>query len=62
MTFKAGRFVLTDETEMQYVTSWDTWEEAEAAFPIDKGFRLIDCETNRMWDHHSPYEWEAAAT
>ncbi len=53
----SGRFVLVcctyedgmDAPEWGYVTSWDTWEQAEAAFPIARGFKLIDDVTGREW-------------
>lgn len=69
MTFEAGRFVLTFEGG--YVTSWDTWEDAAAAFEetrggvalrMPSGFQLEDGETGRVWSHGALYEWEAAAT
>lgn len=49
-----------------YVTSFDTWEEAQVAFEADgrlphKLF-LFDGETGREWIPGSPYEWEAART
>ena len=60
----AGRFVLfePDEDGGFYVTSWDTWAEAEAAFPIQGALVLRDNETGREWFSGSPYEWEAART
>lgn len=57
-----GRFILVYGEENGYVTSWDTWDEAEAAFPIGKDFCLVDDETGREWLAGSPYEWEAART
>lgn len=73
MTFQAGRFTLThvgfqegDEAPDEgYVTSWDTWGEAIAAFEdgrIPVGFRLYDNETGRVWHPGARYEWEAAQT
>lgn len=60
----AGRFVLLHlfPGHEGFVTSWDTWDEAEVAFPIVDGFRLRDDETGRVWHAGSPYEWEAAQT
>lgn len=62
----AGRFVLLHNGPTGfgrgYVTSWDTWDDAEAAFPIEAGFRLEDGETGRVWHPGSTYEWEAAQT
>lgn len=60
----AGRFVLLHgpHDDPYYITSWDTWEECSAAFPIEGDARLFDQDTGRMWDKHSKYEWEAAAT
>lgn len=64
----AGRFVLTTgtmEEHINYVTSWDTWEECEVAFEdgrLPKGFYLFDGDTGREWIPGSPYEWEAART
>lgn len=64
MTFEAGRFVLTFEAA--YVTSWDTWEEAEDAWNDDgripTGYRLTDQETGRVWSHGARHVWEDAAT
>jgi len=57
----AGRFVLVYGDD-GYVTSWDTWEEAEAAWPIPSEYRLEDGETGRVWHGGTPYEWEAAQT
>lgn len=70
---KAGRFVLVtvwfeggmDGEELGYVTSWDTWDEAIAAFEngrIPAGYRLIDDETGRVWPPGARYEWEDAQT
>jgi hypothetical protein len=62
----SGRFILTQNGE--YVTSFDTWEEAAAAFEptrgdrIPPGFLLEDKETGRFWHPGAPYEWEAAWT
>lgn len=60
----AGRFVLLhgSKDEPYYITSWDTWEECEVAFPIENDAWLFDQDTGRKWDRHSKYEWEAAAT
>lgn len=65
----AGRFVLTDESSEAYVTSFDTWEEAEVAFEsngisarLPLGFLLYDQETGRKWYPGSKYHWEDAAT
>ena len=60
----AGRFVLLHvfEEEEGYVTSWDSWDDCDAAFPIDKEFVLRDQETGRAWLPGSKYEWEAAQT
>lgn len=67
----AGRFVLLHRVpntidqsdDVAYITSWDTWEEASAAFPIDDADSfLLDQETGREWLAGSPYEWEAART
>lgn len=41
-----------------YETSWDTWEEAAAAFPLGGG-RLRDEATGRTWWPGAPYEWAA---
>lgn len=71
MTFEAGRFTLAYvawqegmvEPELHYVTSWDTWEEAEASFPqgrIPVGYRLTDNETGRTWSTGARYLWEDA--
>ena len=60
----AGRFVMfvqTDEGDF-CVTSWDTWEEASAAFPIQGEHVLRDQETGREWPANTPHEWEAART
>lgn len=62
---RAGRFVLFQAMDgyEAYITSWDTWEAAAAAFPIeDADTVLLDQETERKWRTGSPYEWEAAAT
>ena len=60
-SFQAGRFTLAyvgyqedmDEPELGYVTSWDTWEEAQLAFNEDgslpPGYTLIDNETGDAW-------------
>ena len=68
MTFVAGRFVLVSG-ENNYVTSFDTWEEAEVAFEsnginrrMPLGFRLEDGETGRIWHPGAKYDWEDAAT
>jgi hypothetical protein len=45
--------------EPQYVTSWDTWGEAEAAFPIGWMCFLRDDETGRTWLPGAPHEWDA---
>lgn len=62
----AGRFVLLYDGPTGfgrgYVTSWDSWEEAEAAWPIEAGYRVEDGETGRVWRAGFPYEWEAAQT
>ena len=60
----AGRFVLFVQTaEGRFcVTSWDTWEEASAAFPVGAEHVLWDGETGREWLAGTPYEWEAART
>ncbi len=61
----AGRFVLlianddSDAPDWNYVTSWDTWEECEVAFPIKQGFKLRDDETGLEWLANWPYEREA---
>lgn len=58
----AGRFVLLSNANgvvAEYVTSWDTWEEAEAAFPIGWMCFLRDDETGREWLPGAPYEWDA---
>ncbi len=63
----AGRFVLlyrmgaTAEDDA-YVTSWDTWDECAVAFPLERGFFLLDQETNREWLPGAHYEWEDART
>jgi hypothetical protein len=61
--FQAGRFVLAyggpTGFARGYVTSWDTWEEAAAAFPIERGHYLEDGETGRVWRSGYAYEWEA---
>lgn len=60
-TFQAGRFTLAyvgfqedmDEPTLNYVTSWDTWEEAQVAFndkgSLPPGYQLIDNETDKVW-------------
>lgn len=60
----AGRFVLFEpiDGEDAYITSWDTWEEARAAFPIEGNAVLRDDETGRVWRRGYAYEWEAAST
>ena len=61
----AGRFVLFEpgpEGESHYITSWDTWEECRAAFPIEGKAMLEDGATGRVWRRGDPYEWEAAST
>jgi hypothetical protein len=60
----AGRFVLLHDVdgEQAYITSWDSWEECEVAFPIEGDAYLLDQDTGRRWDRFSRYEWEAAAT
>lgn len=55
-----GRFVLAHGDV--YVTSWDTWAEAEMAWPIPPEYRIEDRETGRVWKGGTPYEWEAAQT
>ena len=58
----AGRFVLLSHAngvQPEYVTSWDTWEEAAAAFPIGWMCFLRDDETGRAWYPGAPYEWDA---
>lgn len=64
MSMVAGRFVLFEPMgdEDAYITSWDTWEEAEAAFPIEGNAILRDGETGREWRAGYAYEWEAAST
>jgi hypothetical protein len=72
MEFQAGRFVLEclvfeegmNEPEKSYVTSFDTWEECSIVFEprMPVGFRLIDCETGRVWHPGTAYEWEDAQT
>jgi hypothetical protein len=57
----AGRFVLFEGNE-NYVTSWDTWEECAVAFPIEKGYRLRDDETGRVWHPGTRHNWEDAQT
>jgi len=59
-----GRFVLFESTDDGdvYITSWDTWQEAEAAFPIEGYLILSDDETGREWRRGYPYKWEAAST
>ncbi len=57
----AGRFVLFDPPDF-YITSWDTWEDAKAAFPIEGESVLRDEETGREWRRGYKYEWEAAST
>ena len=62
---RAGRFVLlsyANGVEPQYVTSWDTWEEAEAAFPIGWMCFLRDDKTGREWLPGAAYEWEIKPT
>lgn len=46
-----GRFVLfiLSPGVIEYVTSWDTWADAQAAFPIEEGFALRDDKTGREW-------------
>ena len=58
----AGRFVLLEShpDAQVYVTSWGTWEEAEAAFPIPFMCFLRDDETGRQWLPGAPYEWDAS--
>lgn len=66
----SGRFVLLMLVERNhapgerdvYITSWDTWEECEVAFPLPPDTILQDCETGREWWPGSNYEWEAART
>lgn len=76
MGFQAGRFVMVvtvleegmDEPDEGYVTSWDTWEDAESAFAVGDngrmpvGFKLIDTETGRVWHPGTKHEWEDAQT
>lgn len=70
---RAGRFVLLHigfeegmaEPELGYVTSWDTWEEAQVVFENGRmpvGFRLIDDATGRTWHPGATYDWESAQT
>jgi hypothetical protein len=63
-TLQAGRFVLYQPSEEGdvYITSWDTWEQCEAAFPIEGEAILHDLYTGRRWTRGCAYEWEAAAT
>lgn len=70
MTFQAGRFTLcaTHLEGLAYVTSWDTWEDAEGAFPESNGGRmpdghqLVDNDTGRVWYPGTKHEWEDAQT
>lgn len=65
MTFESGRFVLFtpgDDGRDYYITSFDTWEECEVAFPIENGNRLRDDHTGRTWFPNSRYEWEDCQT
>lgn len=67
MTFEAGRFTLcaTHLEGLAYVTSWDTWEEAEAAFAngrMPDGHQLVDNETGRVWLPGTRHVWEDAQT
>jgi hypothetical protein len=48
--------------ELGYVTGWDDWEGAAAAFPIEPGYRLYDNETGRVWHPGARYVWEDAQT
>lgn len=61
----SGRFTLVAE-DNAYVTSWDTWEQAGAAWPKDgrlpAPYRLVDNETGRVWHSGSRHEWEDAQT
>ena len=41
---------------------WQTWEEAQTAFPIPVGWYLVDFDTGRHWRHGYKPEWEAADT
>lgn len=60
----ASRFVLVHDIngEEGYCTSWETWADCEAAFPLAADFRLIDQETGREWVAGAAYDWEAART
>jgi hypothetical protein len=59
----SGRFVLFEKGEEDiYITSWDTWEECQAAFPIEYPAILRDDDTGREWHAGDPYEWESART
>lgn len=68
MTVAAGRFVLFERIPHGqrwidvYITSWDTWDEAKAAFPIEGDAVLRDNETGREWRKGYACEWEAAST
>lgn len=69
MTFRSGRFTLAwigAADERSYVTSWDTWEEAAAAFNemgrMPYGYALYDNETGRVWRPGARYLWEEAQT
>lgn len=64
-----GRFVLLQGDEDGYVTSWDTWEDANVAFEsngirarMPLGFKLVDMQTGRVWHPGAQYRWEDAQT
>lgn len=48
-SFHTGRFALLNKETGAYITSWDTWEEAQVAFPLPDDAVLLDDLTGVNW-------------